>query len=281
MITGFNEPIGTRRKIKDLPLCGYYSTHWAHYFNSIYYKHNKEFYKLGLANESQIIAGSAYIRAFQKREWSARNFAKFLEENIINTKNRSTKFTIKSFKLDSKFIDIYMDKFDEKIKNQRKTDIFERLIYLRNYPLTKKQEDLFIIFEENEQYPLKLFFNYGLVSYQRYIQLKKKCSLYEAIQKTRIDLKEIVKDLSGESDLRKKIISGIFRTTILWEPYTNFKQREHAPENSYIIDWREDYKKLIEIYGFRKERWWKEKHITFQLPQINSIKIFFSGKSRR
>jgi hypothetical protein len=73
----------------------------------------------------------------------------------------------------------------------------------------------------------------------------------------------------------EKFIKGVIRNSLMWEPYSNHKQRVLRGENDIIMNWREIFEVFIKHYRLEKKPWWRDKSFTYRIPQIKAVEEFF------
>lgn len=259
-----------------IPICAYNKKTWLHFFKLIYFNITGRSYKVYNIRHEMSYLETAYKRAFIKYEWSAREFARFLTNSVAKSYERSAyTFTLKTFSKKSKYIDSIMFSYDCRFRKIRDNDKFEGTIHLPFFPLTGGQDDLHAVFDMIGDDIVLIAYNYGVPNYVKYLQYRSNLKFEESIELFKKRLKDFILKNRRDKEFTKRILTGFIRSSILWEPYTTRKQREKFGEDSLIINWRRELNKMIEIYKFKDEKWWREKHVTYTYKRLPTVKDFF------
>ena len=261
----------TRRAADRLPLCGYSEGDWYFLFCYLYKKYTgqENIYK---NTKTQILyIQDIYKSVFYIREWSAREFAIFLEY-FIQVAIKKGLFPSLAMLSDGN-INSIVDKFSKERESIKEVDFYERLIYVKFYPLTINQRDLIAIFDEISE--SKIIFNYGIVCFQKYLQVKNNISFFESINLMKEKLKHLYIGLGNNKEDRKRFLEGMVRNTILWEPYSNSEMRKTVGENKIVMDWRKEISGIIKNNKMDLNLWWRKKEETYGEAIIGAIKDLF------
>jgi hypothetical protein len=273
--------------VQYLPLSAFNSHSWFIYYCDNYLEIKGEKYPNLNNNEksnylayiANIIKSQVYPVVFydRTRQWSALDFSKFITIALKNTKDSEHIFTLQTFRKNRNrdLINSYVDKFDEILKKRRLSNKFERNTYIKHLDLSNAENDLFLIFDDfdfKSDY-IPLVYNYGLPIYIRCLQKTKRTdgkyysfdeSRYFALKK----LKNIILENQNDKEYIKKVITGIVKNSMLWEPYPIGKKLD-------FFNWRNELNSFIDRYEINKESWWKDKDFFDTLPTIPAIKKIF------
>lgn len=278
--------------IENLPLAAYTSVSWFLLYKKLYKEVIEKDYKNANGIEYNLRQMMNHIKIYvypeifhgNKRSWSAREFAYFIKNNLIESKLSGTGniFSLLSFspQRDQKIFSNILKNWDRKILNNRAQNAFNYNIYIPFYNLVAFENDLVEVFDLiGEKNVSRIVFNYGIPNYVKYVSIKNKDKINnkEAIY---ISIKRIMdfynQIYSMDKDLAIKMLIGFFRTSILWEPYRNVRNlKDKQISFPEVTDWRRYFKKLIEEYGVNKLSWWKEKEETDALSAIPAVVKMF------
>jgi hypothetical protein len=265
-----------KRDFHNMPLSGYYAKQWFEYSLNIHEKvygtENETFLK-SLTYSCNVLNGKIYPIVFNCFNWSAENFASFLESYIRECKKNGFKFGMNL--ICTSYGKRYSYQFNSDLLKKRETDIFEKYTYLKHRPLLKGYDnDLFNILNEYMTEGcsgLKLMYNYGIPIYHKFIQIKENLSFKEAKEKVKTVLKnEICMPLKNNKEILSKILKGVARNSILWSPYCEIsmlkkKIQGNIPENIIVLQWQEEFKKIWEVFKFNEELFW-------EVPEASKIR---------
>lgn len=266
-----------RRGFRDIPLCAYNKGNWVAFFCSVFFHIEGRRYviKQDAMKAEMCFLENAYRMVFYNRCWSAREFARFLIQAISNSQSSENVFTLRTFSAKNEYIKNIIWRYNERTEALRDSDKFEGLVYIPFYPLTSGDDVLFSVMDEIGDDVIKVSFNYGLPIYTKFLQVLYNIKLDESIKLTRKRLSENLIPL--ENDIREKILVGIARNSVLWEPHTSKKQkRQMEGEDNIVINWREEYSKIWNKYNCRRKKWWREKYQTNKEKRLNVVKEFFN-----
>jgi len=271
------------RGIENMPLSAYKARQWMDLIYKLHKKIRGYNYNSGILVDSQALTGKIYPLVFEKFEFSAIDFKEYIEE-LIEQKDYSGKFVkfIVGFigSNDSRINDI--ERFIGHKKRLREEDIFEDKIYLPHWPLTADNDDLYTVINRMPKRPLAILYNYGIVLYYRFLQAKNAFSMEEAIDEiSRIFIKEFIelKMIDSHPDVVEKILAGIAKNTLLWEPYPE----NEAGKSTYLkhIDWRKSFYKIFSDKKFKitSSLWWKD-HQNNNLNKIPAVDLMFKKRNK-
>jgi len=262
------------RKTGITPFCAYRPLDWFHFFRLRYQFHTGEEYSYRNHKNQIGHLGSLYGTVFNELHWSALDFARFIDEIIIQSSIKAGKHpSLLPYQKKKEKTKSIILQYSKKLEKDREENYFKGLIYVPFYPLRPNQRDLGLFFSYMN-FP-KIVFNYGLVNYQRYIQIEKNISLQKAIQETKTEFLIFLKEIKDFKLTMEKVIKGTIRNTLMWEPYSNHKQRVSRGENDIIMNWREIFEVFIKYYKLEKKLWWRDKSFTYRIPQIKAVEEFF------
>ena len=264
------------RHWSTIPLGAYTKRTWLSYFKYVYYTVTDKKYEVFKIQHEMSYLETAYRRVFVDRQWSAREFSRFLLHSVSRShENSKITFTLKTFSKKSQYIDSILSSYDRRLTKKRDSSRLEGTIYLPFNSLTPGQNDLLALFEMLGDDITLIGFNYGIPNYVKYLQYMNKIDLDEAISIFKIRLRDLLIEVKEDKTFIRGILEGVVRNSILWEPYTSREQREKFGEDSLIINWRKELSSLIDFFGFNKEIWWREKYNTYKLKRIPVVKDFF------
>jgi hypothetical protein len=210
--------------------------------------------------------------------WSAREFAFYIKDSLEKTRN--DKFPFSLFYLRSDRKNRFKRDLDEQTKifrDQRENSVFQSLVYLRFYNLSKCDYNLVPVFDsiEEENKEIKICFNYGIPNFIRYRQIKCQLSSAEAVSDCKQKIFDSCKNLVLKYPKEmSKIFEGFVRSSILWEPYykVEIKQKDDVEG---IVNWRHEFQPMINRYSFENEPWWREEEETKRVQIITCVRNIF------
>ena len=219
---------------------------------------------------------NAYKKVFNSRNWSARDFAKFLIDSVYNSyQNSNNIFSLKTFSNKSQYIDKIIYNYDIKIKKERDDNELEGLVYFPFHPISSGQNDLLSLFERAGDDFILICYNFGIPNFNRFQEYKYNIKIKDSKEITKQKISEFFYRYSHKKDLRLKLLEGFAKSSILWEPYTSRKQRESFGEDELVFNWRRELKKVWDFYEINKNPWWRDKYQMYREKRLPCIKDFF------
>lgn len=269
------------RNSHNLPLSAFTAKNWCHYFSKQYYEiYGKKYpnYPSKLESESIILSNIVYPIVFDELKYSAREFADFLKVYLTTRNNARKELVVMMLKepaSKSKY-EYYIKKY----RRIRKKNIFESLVYIPHSPITSDPDDLQLILESSNLNSIQMLTNYGIPIFHRYLMIYGPMSYDQATKKTHeIILKEILIKYKDEEELVEKILTMIFKNSVLWEPYSDNGHVNGIEASGFFhLNWREEFSKFWRVYSFHTKDWWRSEEQMAKLPIIPTVKKFFSLK---
>jgi len=260
------------RKFSEKPLAAYMARDWYGFIASKYL----EIYgnKLpGYPNykaECSIITNRIYQIAFYELLWGSRDFEKFLIKEIQYRKNQKQNFLL--FLLGKPGSKNRFLLHDKSTQNKRQNDIFEYTIHISHEPLTSDQNDLMEILPLYNKKQIQFCYHYGLPIFHAYQRIENKEDFNSATNMVKNVLHKIIKKFKGNEKISRKVLSGIAENSIKWEPCVRGSEKK---EKKFVLDWREEFRDIWEVYNITEERWWKESFSTKSQPILKPVKNLF------
>lgn len=262
-----------RRSFRTIPLSAFKSNDWYMFIVDNYEKSYGEDYPAYPAYQAQchLISQYIYEHAFKRRLWSAQDLRDFLVD-IFSDSQRKNKINTTFFR--NEYCHSLMDQFDEKLKDKRRGDRFELEIHLPHEPINSEKGDLFRVIGKYELQKTQVLYWYGITLYHKYLTTKYKMHSDEAKKEIlSIIANDIVKKFSGDKKISMKLLEGMARNSMLWEPYVTEDLRKGILKNEdLVLNWREnEFGQIWEKSGISKSDWWKTTDQTAVIGAISSV----------
>ena len=271
-----------KRSIYMVPLSSFKASQWwditAKYYYDVYEK-KYEKYPFLYPSHCKVIKNYIYPIVFREKKWSARDFAKFIFFDMNRGKQSGIDYAInimKSSKGQERIIE-----FDKILYNERTSDRFEESIYLPHEPLSDEPGDIIEVLDMIDS-PLAMMYNFGIPIFHKYTQIRGSYSFLDAKKITSETLKvEVIEKFKDDKDVLRRILEGIVKNSCFWGPYYSpVKVRKFISEEDYIIDWRKEYEKIWDFFGFKESDFWEHKDNEFLRPILKPVKFLFDIEIR-
>ena len=265
---------GSGQRPTDLmPLCAFTPKNWVSFFRKKKKEIDGETCEVSMHNQIGVLTKDIQPIVFTRFQWSARDFARFLINQIEFSKESKKKFALSMMRYNKKVAKWTINEHHKKCFLNRERDRFESAIYLPYYRLTTDQNDLCEIFRIIEDNATAFFWNYGIPNYHRYFQVEHKMSFEEAEKKTTSSMINIIKTYKEDSVLMEKLLVGFVRSSSLWGPYTSSAKRGGESKNP-PVDWRDKYSKVWDKFNLKSSNAWKsayEMNFHFSLESVRKL----------
>ena len=244
----YSDILHVNRSPEEIPPVAFKADDWYNFVRETYRSTRDSVYSGNKIADRARLVDKTYPLVFGQEHWSARDFKKFLIEQIRekNKKGQFVKFGMGWLHDKNNLRLAQIQDFTRRQKDIRERDIFERVIYIQHFPISSNKNDLFEAIKFNENYPLGLLLNYGIVNYHRFLQKNKTkknpqgMNMEEAAKAIGVIIKREILNrfLKSDSEMARKILTEIARTTTLWEPHVDSPKKRSA---KVVIDWRRVY----------------------------------------
>lgn len=275
----------TRRKYNTMPFSFFKTKQWHNYYSFLYSKILSKQYSEKIGFSQSCLLNKVYPLVFEDLKWSAKDFASFTEDMIMEVKNKKRRdFKISYFNNLEKVTEVVYN-YNEKLEEKRINDIFSKIIYIPHIPLLNEKEDLMEILSLNEN-EYGLMYNYGICVFHRFLQGR---STGEYPQGMTVDeatayisalLENLKKNLiDTRPDALERYISETAKNTLMLEPYTEKPDSRNA---RVLVDWRKEFRPFLngDMMDLTDSPWWRDEP-NYSMTVNNAIRGLFITKKRK
>jgi hypothetical protein len=270
-----------KRSYKKLPLSGYKTFEWVYYFSDFYKNVNDTEYPRTRSNEANMLVNKVYPKVFEEMKWSSSDFKKYIESNLNSPNKKTREQFYLGFIVSNDIRIMNLEKFDTELVKARKDDLFEKLTYIPHIPILSEDETNMTLFDIiskcSEINILATIYNYGILNYHRYLQLKGKEFNQATLEIANLFKNELIDKIKkNDENTFIKIVEGIAKNTTLWEPYCENATCRNARN---VLDWRQIFYKIWDnkTINVTKNSWWNNSP-DYSIQLIPSVKKFFSSR---